>query len=29
MTAARAAFLPDNERDTLVAKFESWLAVVQ
>ena len=29
LTAARAAFLPEKERDTLVAKFESWLAVVQ
>ena len=29
MTAARAAFLPEKERAALVAKFESWLAVVQ
>jgi adenosine deaminase len=29
MTAAHAAFLPEKERHALVAKFESWLAVVQ
>jgi len=28
LTAARAAFLPELERAALLAKFESWLAVV-
>jgi adenosine deaminase len=28
-TAARAAFLPESERDALAAQFETWLAAVQ